>query len=238
MKDLSFLKNNLIAHRGYHNIEKGIVENSKEAFDEAIKNGYIIELDVHILKDDTVVVFHDDDLKRVKDADIKIKNMTIEEAKKYDIPTLEEVLKQIDGKVPILLETKYDVTDGRLEKETIKLLKNYKGKVAVQSFSPKSLKYFRDEMPEIPRGILASNFKKDHRIWIEKVLLRNMMFNFYCKSDFISYGIGSLPTKKVDKYRKNGTLVLGWTVRTNEDLEVAKKYCDNYITENFDKLEI
>ena len=41
-REIDFLKQNLIAHRGYHNIEKGIPENSMKAFAEAIKNDYII----------------------------------------------------------------------------------------------------------------------------------------------------------------------------------------------------
>lgn len=63
MKDLNFLKQSLIAHRGYHSKELGIPENSIPAFEKAILNNYIIELDVHILKDGNVVVFHDDNLK-------------------------------------------------------------------------------------------------------------------------------------------------------------------------------
>ena len=51
MKNLNFLKSNLIAHRGLHN--KSIPENSIEAFKNAIKYNYIIELDVHLLKDNT-----------------------------------------------------------------------------------------------------------------------------------------------------------------------------------------
>lgn len=62
---LDFLKQNIIAHRGIHNINKGIPENSLLAFEKAIKNNYIIELDLHILKDRNVVVFHDDNLERM-----------------------------------------------------------------------------------------------------------------------------------------------------------------------------
>ena len=68
MKDLKFLKNGLIAHRGVH---ISAPENSISAFKEAIKKKYIIELDVHLLKDNTVVVFHDDDLSRMIGKNIK-----------------------------------------------------------------------------------------------------------------------------------------------------------------------
>ena len=66
MRDISFLKGRLIAHRGCHDIEKNVPENSMLAFDKAVENNYIIELDVHILKDGNIVVFHDDNLKRMK----------------------------------------------------------------------------------------------------------------------------------------------------------------------------
>ena len=54
-----------IAHRGLHDIKKGIPENSMKAFEEAIKKGVAIELDVRLSKDGRVVVFHDKPLKRM-----------------------------------------------------------------------------------------------------------------------------------------------------------------------------
>lgn len=115
MKDLKFLTKNLIAHRGMHNKEKGIPENSMKAFDEAVINNYIIELDIHILKDDVIVVFHDDNLERMTGVSKNIKSVTYNEIKNlylnntiYKIPLLEDVLKKIDGRVPIIIELKID----------------------------------------------------------------------------------------------------------------------------------
>ena len=47
------------AHRGLHNKEKGIPENSMAAFRLAVEHGYGAELDVHLLKDGRLAVFHD-----------------------------------------------------------------------------------------------------------------------------------------------------------------------------------
>ena len=71
--DLNFLVSNLIAHRGYHSEEDSIPENSIPAFIKAIENNYIIELDLHILKDGNVVVFHDDNLDRMTGLNKNIK---------------------------------------------------------------------------------------------------------------------------------------------------------------------
>lgn len=240
MRDTDFLKNRLIAHRGYHNIEMGIPENSMLAFKRAVDNDLIIELDVHILKDGNVVVFHDDNLKRMTGLDSEIKDMSYSDLEEIrlsntdqKIPLLKEVLDLVNGRVPIIIELKDDVKCGILEKEVVSILRGYTGKFAVKSFNPFSIRYFKKNMPEVIRGQLASDFKNDNMRKIKKIFLSKMLFNSLTKPDFISYDIKAMPNNKVEKIRKK-KLVLGWTIKSEEDLETAKKYCDNYICENID----
>lgn len=241
-KDLEFLKQNLIAHRGMYNIKKGIPENSLKAFEKAIKNNYIIELDLHILKDKSVIVFHDDNLKRMTGINKNIKDVTYDEIKNLKlqntdnhIPLLKEVLNLVNGKVPIIIELKYDVRCGALEDKAMEILKKYKGKYVVKSFNPFSVYWLRKKYPKVIRGQLACGFENDKINIIKKFLLKNMIFNSITKPDFVSYDINSLPNKKVEKYRKDN-LVLGWTIKNKSDLEKAKKYCDNFICENLDEI--
>ena len=56
-------KNKIIAHRGIH--DSYIVENTLLAFLKAVEKGYAIELDVRLLKDDVIVVYHDFNLQRL-----------------------------------------------------------------------------------------------------------------------------------------------------------------------------
>ena len=60
---LEALKPWAYAHRGLHDPSKP--ENSMAAFRAALEKGYGIELDVHLLKDGTLAILHDSDLKRV-----------------------------------------------------------------------------------------------------------------------------------------------------------------------------
>ena len=244
MKKTEFLTTTLIAHRGYHDIKNGIPENSIPAFERAIENKYIIELDVHILKDNKIVVFHDDNLKRMTEIDKEIKLTTYDEIKdlklantKYNIPLLTEVLSLVNNKVPIIIELKTDNKVGKLENELIKILNQYKGEFAVKSFSPLSVYWFKKHYPEIVRGQLASSFSNKNMSIEEKILLKNMVFNIFTKPDFISYDINALPNKRVEKIRKKH-IVLGWTIKNNEQFEKGKKYCDNLICENFENLKI
>lgn len=243
IKDTNFLKQNLIAHRGMHSIENGIPENSMTAFEKAIENSYIIELDVHILKDKSVIVFHDDNLERMTGVNRNTKDVTYNEIKKLKlqntncyIPLLKDVLKLVNGKVPIIIELKTDVRSGILEKETINILKNYNGKYVLKSFNPLSIYWLKKHHPEVIRGQLASSFKSDKMNIIKKLFLKNMVLNFITKPDFISYGIDGLPNRKVERYRKTN-IVLGWTITNKLEMEKAKKYCDNLICENLEEID-
>lgn len=242
-RNIDFLKQNLIAHRGYWDVNNNIPENSLLAFQKAIDNNYIIELDVHILKDNKVVVFHDDNLKRMTNIDKNLKDMYYKDIKELKlnntnekIPLLEEVLELVDGKVPIIIELKYDVKCGVLEKEVIKILKRYNGKYAIKSFNPFSINYFRKNFPDAIRGQLSSNFKDEKMNTIKRLFLSKMLYNIISKPDFISYDVRALPNRKVEKMRKN-QLILGWTIKNKEDLKKAKIHCDNYICENISSLK-
>lgn len=232
MKKLEMLKFSLIAHRGIHNDE--IPENSIAAFENAIYKKFMIELDVHLLKDKQIVVFHDDNLKRMTGIDKNIKDCTYEELKKINlnnnssIPLLDDVLKLINGRVPVLIELKYDQKVGKLEKELTKILDNYNGDFAVQSFSPLSVFWFKKNRSNYIRGqLLTNNYKAN---FIIKFLYDHMIFNKITKPDFISYNIKGLPNKNISKI-KNKIILLGWTVKNQEEYDKYKNECDNLICE-------
>ncbi len=237
----NFLKDKIIAHRGLFNKKENIPENSLLSYKKAIDKGYGIEIDLHILADGKVVVFHDDNLIRMtgKNKELKtctyddIKELTLDNTNEH-IPYLEDVLALVDGKVPLLIEYKYDVKDRSLEEKSMEILKDYKGKFAIQSFDPFSVKWFKDNYSEILRGQLSSNYKGEKIGFFKKFILKNVFTNFLNKPDFISYNISSLPSNRIKYLRSKGILIGGWTIRNKEDYEKAKKYCDFFICENIE----
>ena len=54
----------LYAHRGLHDGNRSVPENSLEAFRRAAEAGYGVELDVQLTRDGMLVVHHDASLKR------------------------------------------------------------------------------------------------------------------------------------------------------------------------------
>jgi len=237
MKDLSFLKKNIISHRGLHDNNK-VPENSMVSFKRALRKKYIIELDVHLLKNNTVVVFHDANLKRMTGINGKIKNYTYDELKdikllntKCNIPRLDEVLKMVNGKVPLIIEMKYDTKAGKLEKEVSKLLDNYKGLFAVKSFNPLSVSWFKKNRPDYIRGLLL-DAKEDRFL---KIKLADIVLYKMCKPNFLSCDYKLYNKKYVKKFRKND-LILAWTIDSKELLNQVKDCFDNYICENISEI--
>ena len=101
------------AHRGLHNETRP--ENSMSAFQAAKEHGYGVELDVHMIKDGTLVVFHDDKLIRVTGQEGRVADLKAEQLKDYHlcgteetIPTFREVLDLFAGEVPLIIELKSD----------------------------------------------------------------------------------------------------------------------------------
>ncbi len=222
-----------IAHRGLWGNE--IQENSIPAFINAAQNGFAIETDLYSTLDGEIVCFHDQNLLRLTGVNKNIYELALKEIKtlsinggKEKIPTLKEVLSAVDGKTPLLIEFK-DQPNKNYVDSAVKILKNYSGKFAVQSFNPFILKKIKKLAPDFLRGILSSNIP-DVKSKIKHFVVKKMPFNFLCKPDFISYEYSGLPLKK--SVKKNRP-VLAWTVESKEIQNKIKTYCDNIIFEKF-----
>lgn len=230
MKKCNFLTRNLIAHRGYHDIKKEIPENSLQAFKRAILYNYLIEFDIHLTKDNKLVVFHDENLKRMCGIDKNISDCTYDELKKLyllntssKIPLLKEVLDLVNNKVPIIIEIKGNNKYGVIEKYLVKLLDNYKGEYAVQSFNPLNILWFKLNRPNVICGIIKLFYRKKD---LKQLILKTL----FLRADYIAKDVKFFSKKR----RTNNKLIIGWTIRTKEEYDKYKYYYDNLICENMD----
>ncbi|MBD5092598.1 MAG: hypothetical protein HDT36_04380 [Clostridiales bacterium] len=234
-----------IAHRGLHNAE--IPENSIPAYENAIAHNYNIEIDVHLTKDGHLVIFHDNTLKRVCGVDKAIKDCTLAELKtyrllgtEYTIPTFDEFLKVIDGKVGILCEIKgINPFDNSIVKATLERLKTYNGRIAIQSFNYGAVKYARKHS-SLPTGELftwCSPDGKKPRWWVTS-MMGKMWLAKLCKPQFLAYDVRACaPELSENKWLLKGGKklpVLMWTVVDSKCVEVARKYANNIIFEYMD----
>lgn len=230
-----FEKNKIISHRGIHDNKK-IYENTLEAFKSAIDKNYIIELDIHLTKDKKIVVFHDENLKRLTGLNRIVEKSTYDEINKQNmmhIPLLEEVLELVNTQVPFLIEIKQPNRVGELETKLMNILKDYSGEYAIQSFNPKVLLWFKKHHSNVLRGQLSCQYTNKKLPIYKKFILKNMLLNVLTKPHFISYKYNELSPKKITKYRNKNIILLGWTITTQKDYDNYIQYYDNLICEKF-----
>ena len=232
----------LYAHRGLFDNESDAPENSLPAFARAAEKGFGIEMDIQLTKDKVPVVFHDFTLKRACRTSGKVIDYTYDELKKLElfrsqehIPTFEEALEVIDGRVPIIVELKIEWSDYRVCRIADSILREYKGAYAIESFNPLALLWFRKNHKEVVRGQVSDHFRKEGTANVPfYFLLHYLTLNFLTKPDFIAYN---------HKYSKNmsrqlcrylyGAAAAGWTIKSEEQLEKAKENFDWFIFDGF-----
>ncbi len=236
--------NHYYAHRGLHNNNTPEApENTIPAFRKAVEHGYGIELDVQLSKDDQVVVFHDDDLKRICGVDAPVISKTYAELKELSIlgsdnriPLFTDVLKVIDGQVPLCMEIKMINANTHVCERVNEILKDYKGIYCMESFHPFAVRWYRKNRPDIVRGQLSANFavEEGKPESLVKWAAHHLLFNHICKPDFISYSDKNPNTVSRWLTRKlYGCLQFAWTIKSQEALEKAKDKFDLFIFEQF-----
>ncbi len=220
------------AHRGLFD-NKTVPENSLGAFRRAVECGVGIELDVQLTADGQVVVFHDYTLTRVCGVDAKLSEMTLEDLREYrllgseyTVPTLEEVLQLVDGRVPLLVELKGESTQADICPATARLLDEYKGPYCVESFNPMLLRWFKKNRPQVARGQLVTNLLAEKRKGnkLLNLLLSGLLLNFLSRPDFIACDVNHTGgpafyiCAKVFRTKR-----FYWTVRNRQDFEAIRE---------------
>lgn len=230
------------AHRGLHDADAGVPEHTRAAFEAAIAAGYGIELDVRLSADGTVMVFHDELLDRVTTATGRLADHNADELSRLTlsgcdetIPTLEEILALIGGRAPLLVEIKQLGRDAApLASATQRTLAGYRGRHAVQSFNPLTLAWFRRYAPEVCRGQIATRRSRsdpDQRAGLAGFFASHLLTCVLSRPHFIAYDILDLPFWPPRLARALGWPLLTWTVRTPEQLALARGCTDNQIFE-------
>ena len=252
--DLSFLTYKNFAHRGLHGnffqsrTKTFIPENSLAAFQNAIDHQFAIELDIHILSDKKIIVFHDNNTKRLTDSSIKLKKSTVEDlqslslqpqqtGKEHHIPTFRKVLNLIAGQAPLIVELKSEpfVNYKYFCQKTTRLLLEYQkkyptAKFAVKSFDPRIVRWFKKHTDAFPAGLLIASHPSI-LIYFGSIFL-HFPLNHYLKPDFLSVDKKIVHRTSIQKFRKDHP-VLCWTIQDESEYNFYKNKADNLIFEKY-----
>ena len=217
-----------VAHRGLWN--KDISENSLKAFKRGIDNNFAIEFDVHLTRDNELVVIHDEDLKRLTGKEGIVEHLTLKELQEnyslldgQKIPSFIEVLDLVNEEVPCLIELKvYEKNYKALSKRFLEVIspriKDKKNYVFI-SFDPRSLWPLKKS--GVMRMLLvAKEAEYTYNLFrhtVEGVDLEQVLFS----------------EKRIRNYHKRHVVNV-WTIQNKEQLDKIKPYVD---TVTFDTLD-
>ena len=231
-------QNSLLAHRGLYGADQNPPENTLPAFAAAAEAGYGIELDVQLTRDGEVVVFHDDYLNRACGTETRVDAYTLAELRGMPLfgsgetmPLFSQVLAEVNGRVPLLVELKTGPRNAELCEKTLALLKDYGGDYCIESFDPRIIAWFRRHAPEILRGQLSQQYCEYRGFGFGRAksfLLSRCLLNCIARPGFIAYRTGKRPVS-VNLALQLGAMHFAWTVREQKYISG----CDAAIFEHF-----
>jgi glycerophosphoryl diester phosphodiesterase len=234
-----------IAHRGLHDIARGIVENSASAVAAAIAGRYGVEVDLQPSADGEAMVHHDPALGRLTEGDGRLADLSAADLKRVPfratadrMMTLGELCDRIGGRITMVLELKsrFD-RDDRLAARVARVLAGYAGPVAAMSFDPHVVAALRRMAPRLRRGIVSERQFADpdwQRMtgW-QRRCMAHLLHAPYTRPDFVAYRVDDLPAPATRLARRLGVPVLTWTVRTEAQRARAAAFADQMIFEGF-----
>ncbi|CAH0153467.1 Glycerophosphodiester phosphodiesterase [Peribacillus simplex] len=218
-----------IGHRGASGY---CPENTMASYNKAIELGAdFLEVDIHLSKDDVLVVHHDPTLDRTTNGKGNIRDYTAAELKELDagswyhsryknerIPLLSEVLENFGSEVGILIELKHPSSYPGIELKLAEELGKFqeystsKNRIMVHSFDMESMKRFHQLMPDIPVGVLIKRRINDQKL--------KEIAEF---ASFLNPKQTILSTKLQIQIQKHGMKVYTWTVNNKKQIRMFKK---------------
>lgn len=237
-----------VAHRGFHDEARGIIENSRSAFTAAIDRGFGIECDLQMTADGEAVVFHDAELARLTGKDGRVSELDAEAfcalplsgSANGDTPLrFSQLLEGVAGAVPLIVEIKQQDYPDQTRHLTLKALaevSGYSGPLAFKSSDPVALNALHKAGFKGPLGIVTHDYKSDadHLAGPQKFILRTTLHKAISHFTFISCERAHLGHPVIRLRRAFGMKVMGWTVRSADEARLARRRADQIVFEGFD----
>lgn len=206
-------------------------ENTLKSFLKAVELGCdMTELDVHVCGSGEVVVIHDEEVFRTTDGNGFVSQMSLEQLKALDagegekIPTLEEVLSILKGRIKLNIELKGKGTPIPVHR----IVENSgwsPDDLLFTSFDWNMLEDYQELDPEVRLGPLAhENIFHAARFATKIDAYCVNPLHYLCRKTFI------------DKTHKKGLKIFPWTVNDPADIEKMKDFEVNGLISDFPDL--
>lgn len=208
----------VIGHRGAMGYE---TENSIASIEKALELGVdMIEIDVFRISSGEIVVFHDQRVERLTNGAGNVEEYNIYDLKRlmldggHGIPQLQDVLRTVDGQVPLNIELKGAGTANRVHFITDYYVKKHGWKpeqFLISSFNWEELRAYREIAPNARIAVLTDG---DPVQALETA--REL------GAEAINPSVGAVSAEAVDALHEAGFKVYVWTVNEPEQFQALR----------------
>ncbi len=238
-RDTGWITRTPITHRGYHDLNRKIWENTSSAFARSIDAGFAIECDLQLAGDNVPVVFHDYEIKRLCGIEGSVRDLTSDAMTQLTVggtgdhvQTFSAFLEQVHGQVGLVIELKArndDYIDVYAD-AVLNELAGYEGEACVMSFNAKLVRALIERGSRWPLGLVAAEFNEADR--------RRNRESEKLPFDFLSFCVDHLPSQFVEDMRARQLPVITWTVRDAAGRAATERYADQMTFEGFDPRDL
>jgi len=218
-----------ISHRGANAYEP---ENTLRALKRALEYAVdMVEVDVRETKDGQIVVIHDETLERTTNGRGHVHQTSFSELRKLNagkgerIPTLQEVIDLVKGRVGLIVELKDPRTTDKVAEILAK--NNFVDQTLVTSFIHSAVKTIKELNPQLKTGVIFRSAPiKPSQLALDANA--NALFPYH------KY----VTTRMIDDAHSNHLTINVWTVDTREEIEhYARIGVDGIVTNRPDLLK-
>ena len=223
----------IFGHRG---VPDQTPENTIASFQKSVDLGLDgIELDARMCKSGELVVFHDDKVDKITDGSGLVADLSFDEIRQLDagthfaeefkaerIPTLEEALEVLGGKMIVNIELKSkSIRDDGLETKVVPLVEKMglQSSVILSAFNPFSVHRVRKINPDLKRALLFADDQPIH--------LRQAWGSYLVSLDGLHPRYPLVTDKLMKRAKANNWFVCTWTV---DDEAEARRVFDAGVT--------
>ncbi|MBH5318219.1 glycerophosphodiester phosphodiesterase [Paenibacillus sp. GSMTC-2017] len=231
------MRNPCVAHRGW---SSRAPENTMSALRLAFEAPDIdwVEIDVQLSKDGVPVVIHDYTLRRTTNGRGEVRKWTATElasldagnwfSQKYQgesIPTLDNVLREYEGRCKLNIELKTDGRYPQIEEKVLERIYAYGATkdVVLTSFHSGTLQRVRKLSKQVRTGLILDGWRNTLTKELDEM-----------ESDFLSIGFPRLNKARIEELNAAGIETMAWTInekkaiRKTASLDANLLICTNY----------
>ena len=224
---------------GNYYAEDGLINqtdkpNTPQAFQNCIDNKIGIKTELFMTADNRIAISTYADLSKEYNTEKSILDCTMDQLEELGIMSLTDLIKQVDGQVPVILEIKAAADNRAMCRAVADIIIASKHKnIAVCSFNTSIMAWFKEREKNIFRGVVSAPAKEFKNLSkTQRWMTGNLAYNMNCRPNFMLYR--NRPLSAYVKFAAMSGVLKGvWTLDNAQEAKALEEDKELIIVRGF-----